>query len=66
MKFKKHVVDSGYGLKGLFSLSYLTIPFGITRTKWLDENQFMAWTDYLIFGFRVARVQENRPWAVEE
>ena len=54
--------DELYGLRGFFDLEYLTVPFGISRTTWVGEYTYMCWASYRIFGIRVAKIQETRPW----
>ena len=54
--------DELYGLRGFLDLEYLTVPFGISRTMWVGEHTHIGWASYRIFGIRVAKIQETRPW----
>ena len=54
--------DELYGLRGFFDLEYLTVPFGISRTMWVGERAYIGWASYRIFGIRVVKIQETRPW----
>lgn len=47
----------------MFDKNFIFIPFGISRFKRNCGNGYIGYTDYRIFGVRVARVQETRPWS---
>ena len=48
-------------LKGIYDTNYAFVPFGISRTVFRD-NGVIGWAHYRIFGIRVVKVQETKPW----
>ena len=52
-----------YGKLGLYAPEYALIPFGINRAvHFLDGRQYIGYAYYRVFGFRIAKVQETKPW----
>ena len=47
----------------LYDLEYAFVPFGISRTVLRNNGVgVVGWAHYRIFGIRIAKVQETKPW----
>lgn len=46
----------------MFKSKFLFVPFGVSRIRVRHPDGYIGYADYLIFGFRVARIQETRPY----
>lgn len=42
-------------------LRFVLTPFGLTRTVY-GLNGIIGYCDVYVFGIRVARIQETKPW----
>ena len=47
----------------MFDKDFIFIPFSVSRFKRNYGGSYIGYADYRIFGVRVARVQETRPWS---
>ena len=44
-------------------LGFIFTPFAITRTRYrYDNGEMIGYADVYIFGLRIARIQETKPW----
>ena len=46
----------------MYDKDFRFIPFGVSRIRTLLRSGEIGYADYRIFGIRIARVQETRPW----
>lgn len=46
-----------------FDPEYAFVPFGMSRTNHsFDEGGYRGYCHYRIFGIRIAKIQETKPW----
>ena len=46
----------------MYDKDFKYIPFGISRMRTSTYGNFIGYADYRIFGIRVVRIQETKPW----
>ena len=46
----------------MYDKDFWFIPFGVSRVREKTGTGYIGYADYRIFGIRIARVQETRPW----
>lgn len=47
---------------GLYDSEYAFVPFGISRTVVRNPDGIIGWSHYRIFGIRITKIQETKPW----
>lgn len=43
-------------------ISYILTPFAIRNIKYYESFSYTGYTDFFIFGIRIARIQRTKPW----
>ena len=46
----------------MIKLPFLLIPFASRNINYRENGGYTGYTDYYIFGIRIARFQKTEPW----
>lgn len=49
-------------LLGVINFKFIVVPFGKSNLLLPIGNAHIGYTDYYVFGIRVARLQQTKPW----
>lgn len=47
-----------------FNLEYTFVPFGAANVLLKRDGKMYGYRDYYVFGIRLIRLQQTRPWVV--
>ena len=48
---------------GIFRPYFALVPFSVSRAKeQIGGGRYIGYAIYRVFGFRVAQIQETKPW----
>ena len=50
-------------LLSVINFKFMTVPFGKLNVNLPVPGGNIGYTDYLIFGVRIARLQQTTPWS---
>ena len=46
----------------MYDKDFMFIPFGVSRIRMGPVSSLIGYADYRIFGVRIARIQETKPY----